>query len=184
MSDPVSWVYIASAAIGAVGAISSGQQQKTQFQAYAQANEYNALAQQQRAQTSRLVAGEREQMQRRESAFAIGKQRAAAAESGLGLGGSTGDLTSQSELFAEMDALNVRYQGELEASGLMSQANLEGWQAGVNRQSGSSAAALGYVGAAGQILSSYGGYLASSGRVPSRRPTVMGLYGNYSSNNG
>lgn len=117
-----------SAAIGAVGAIQQSRQ------ASATAN-YNARQQEVSANVARRQAAAREEMQRKEARKFLGRQRAAIAESGTGFGGTNQDIAVQSALDAELDALNIRYQGELEARGLNEQANLtrlEGRQRSAN----------------------------------------------------
>lgn len=160
------WIAIATTAMQVISSISGGNQQAKQFEAYARANEYNAAVLRQRADTTRSAYGQREEQQRRQARFVLGQSRAAAAESGTGLGGSNADIYGQSEIMAEMDALNIRYGGESEAQGYLSQSGLEEWQAGVNRASGSSARRSGFIGAAGALLSGTGRYLQAGGSFP------------------
>lgn len=160
------FLLIASTAMSVIGQISSGRQQSKQYEAMAQANAYNAMINRQRADQTRSVYGQREERQRREAAFVIGKQKAASAQSGIGLGGTNADLENQSEIFAELDALNIRYEGELEAQGLLAQANLDDMQASQNRSNASSARKSGYLGAAGALLSGTGDYLKAGYKIP------------------
>jgi hypothetical protein len=104
-------------AIGAVSAIQQGRQAKASA-------DYNAKQQEVSADITRRQASEREQMQRNEARKMLGKQRAAIAESGVGFGGSSQDIYLESARDAELDALNLRYAGELEARGLIEQAKL------------------------------------------------------------
>jgi len=105
-------------AISAAGAMQQGRQAKATA-------EYNAKQQEVSADAARRQAAEREQMQRNEARKLLGKQRAAIAESGVGFGGSSQDIYLQSARDAELDALNLRYAGELEARGLIGQAAAE-----------------------------------------------------------
>lgn len=86
--------------------------------------EANTLATQARIAQSQGYADE--QAQRREGRQVIGRQAAAMAESG---GGQDEGLLRQSAVMAELDALNIRYAGNLKAAGLLRQAE------GVRRQS-------------------------------------------------
>ena len=156
------YMLIASAVVSAVGAVAGGKQQARQFNAYAQANEYNAAVMKQKSDATLAAFGRREEQQRRVSRFMLGQQRAGVAESGLGLGGSNADIERQSEVAAELDALNVRYQGELESKGLLAQSNLESWQSGINRSNSSNSLYAGYMGAAGAALSGAGSYMRYS----------------------
>lgn len=65
-----------------------------------------------------------EEATRRQSAEFLSKQSAAIGESGIGFGGSSADLIRQSAIDAELDALNVRYEGMSRARGLMTQSRL------------------------------------------------------------
>jgi len=115
-------------AVSAAAAISQGQQAKA-------AADYNAKIDEQNAAITRQQAGQREEAFRSEARQTLGRQRAAFAESGTGLGGSNLDIIKDSALNLELDALNIRYQGELEARGLVEQAKitrLEGRQRRAN----------------------------------------------------
>ena len=170
------YVAVAGAAFQAIGAISGGQQRAQQYKAYAAANDYNAAAMRQRADSTVAAFGQREEQQRRQARLVLGQQRAAVAQSGTGLGGSNADVERQSEVASEMDALNIRYEDQLEASGLRGQAGLESWQTGINRSSMNYARNSGYIGAAGAILSGTGNYM----RIKSGRYGYGGYgYGDY-----
>jgi hypothetical protein len=106
---------------GAATAVSTG---ATLAQAAGQRKvaEYNAQASELEAKAAFAEAGREEEAQRRETAAFLGKQRAAIAEAGLGTGGTTGMLADQSAVLAELDALNIRYQGMLRGAGLLSEA--------------------------------------------------------------
>lgn len=62
--------------------------------------------------------------QRREGREFMARQAAAIGESGIGYGGSSAEVMQQSAIDAELDALNIRYQGELRRQGLKTQAKL------------------------------------------------------------
>lgn len=196
------FITIASTIFSAVSAISRGNQQAQQvqhqsqveavrYESAAQANEYDAAIARKRAETARIGAGLQEDQQRRRARLEAGARRAAIAQSGTGFGGSNLDVDRQSQIFAEMDALNIRYQGSLEAKGLEDSADLSDWQASANRtgasnsiSAGSSYASAarksGYMGAAGAILSGAGDYI-SYGRKRTTNgapaPSMYGLYG-------
>lgn len=133
-------------------------QQTAQYKGAAAASEYNAAVNRQRAEVSRAISGQREEQVRRSSREALGRQAAASAESGLGLGGSNADLERQSAVMAELDALNIRYEGELEAHGYLSEAALEDYNARINRSYGRNARVAGFIGAGGTALAGYGDY--------------------------
>lgn len=133
-----------------MGAIS----QSNQFKAAAQADAYNAAVNRQRADSARATAGQREEQQRRFMRIEGGERRAAIAQSGTGLGGSNADVDRQSEIFAELDALNIRYEGQTESVGFLNQAALDDVSARNNRKRASGALWKGALGAATTALTS------------------------------
>lgn len=166
---------IASTAMSVIGALQAGSQQSAQYEAAARANEYNAAVARQRAETTTAVYGQREEQQRRAAAIQGGQRRAAAAQSGFGLGGSASDIERQSQIMAELDALNIRYEGGLEAKGLLDQSTLETYQASTNRAASAGAKTSGYLGAAGKMLSGAGDYLrVTAPKTPANTPLKLG----------
>ena len=141
----------ASTAISAVGAISAGEAQASQQRAAAAAADYNANIQTQQAAAASSQASSREDLQRKQARQIVGRQLAATAESGSNLNGSASDLFRQSLLDAEADALNIRYEGELNRVGLTNQAALTKYEAGALRDSASAAQTSGYLSAAGAL---------------------------------
>lgn len=171
------YVMVAAAAMSAIGSIQRGNQMDAQYQAQAQANEYNAAVLRQRSETALSVSNQREEQQRRAAAFQIGKMRAGIAQSGMGLGGTNADLERQSQVMAELDSLNIRYEGALESRGLLQRATMEDANSGANRRNADAASEAGYMGAAGAALSGYGGYLnAGGGSTPTVNPTAGAGY--------
>lgn len=147
---------IASTAMQAVGAIQAGNAQAAQYQAQAQANEYNARVQRQQAEAVAQQTSAKEDLQRRQARAVVGQQMAATAQSGVNLNGTASDLLRQSLIDAETDALNIRYEGEMNRTGLLNDANLQQWEAGVNRSNAKTARRAGYLNAATAIVG--GGY--------------------------
>lgn len=131
----MSMVYVAvavSAVVGGLSAYRANQAQQVQAQAAQQANEFNAAVARQRSTEVKQIFGEREDQQRRMARLEAGKRAARAAQSGLGFGGSNADVDEQSEIFAELDALNIRYEGELDSRGLLTQAAMQDYEGSVN----------------------------------------------------
>lgn len=89
---------------------------------------YNAAILESNADQATREAGAREEAQRRDAAFQLGRQRAAIAQSGGGFGGSAADVMRQSASLAELDALNIRYEGDLRRRGLLAEAGMSRWQ--------------------------------------------------------
>ena len=117
----MSWLYVAVAVVSAVGAISAGN-------AADESAKYNAKILNQNAEVERAQSSVREDAQRRKSRQVLGAQRAAFAQAGTGSGGSALDVMNQSSRDAELDALTMRYEGDLRARGLKAQAEGEKYQ--------------------------------------------------------
>jgi hypothetical protein len=132
----------ASAAIGAVGAIQQGNAQ-------AAAANYNAQLQEREARQRSREANLAEEAQRRRSRQQLGRQRAQLAESGIGFGEMGQSLIADSAKFAELDALNIRYEGETMRRGLLA-------GAGLSRFDGKNARRSSRFTAAGTLLSGAG----------------------------
>jgi len=81
----------------------------------------NADLLREQARAASAAAAQDEAAQRRAARMAIGRQAAAQAEAGIGTSGSAGLLLDQSAVLAELDALNIRYGGQLRAKGLLAE---------------------------------------------------------------
>ena len=158
---------IAGTALQAVGAIQQGNAQAAQYKAQAQANEYNAKVQRAQAEAAGQQWSAREDLQRKQARQVIGQQLAASAESGVLLNGTASDLFRQSLVNAEQDALNIRYDGELNRVGLLNQAQLSDYEGAAARSAAKSARTSGYLSAAASIA---GGAYAYS-KLPGAGPT-------------
>lgn len=104
--------------IGASGNIAQGIDDNTAANA-------NAAALGQQARTAQEQGYADEQTQRRQARQVIGDQAAAISQAGGGTGGTAAKVADQSAINAELDALNIRYGGNIKASGLMAQAQAE-----------------------------------------------------------
>lgn len=106
-----------------------GRAKQAQWQARAKAEQYNAAVLRQRSETTKSLYGLAEDQQRRQGRMEAGERHAATAQSGTGAGGSNADVERQSQVNAELDALNIRYQGLLQANAMDNEANLKDWNA-------------------------------------------------------
>lgn len=141
------------AAIGAVGAVRQGNIQASEKRTAAQIAE-------QQAETATTQATAREEVQRSHVRQLVGDQLAVGAQSGLQLSGSRADILEQSLYNAELDALNIRYEGKLQSQGLKTQSVFD-------RFSADQAQSTGYLNAAGSLLAGSSGYLSKGGSIPS-----------------
>ena len=127
------------------GSIIQGQQAK-------RASRYNASILDQEGRSADQQTAVAETQQRHQGRDALGREAAASAQSGTGPGSST-DLMDESAVNAELDALNVRYRGQLTKYGLSTQATL-------TRRAGDMAEINSFLNAGGQVLrarAAYGG---------------------------
>ena len=154
MADPVTiGLMVASTAMQAYGAIEEGKANQQEANARAQANIYNAKVKDMQAGIARQQANAREEQQRRKARQLLGTQRAAISESGIGLMGSALDIAEESSTRAELDALTIRYEGELESKGLLADAEQERYESKVNVMAGKNAMRGAYLSATSAILS-------------------------------
>lgn len=167
---------IASTAVQAIGAISSGNSQSGAYQSQAAASRYNAQVSRDQAEQALGVSSSQQRQLRREARQLAGRQRAAAAQSGVGFGGSNADMLEKTETLSELDVLNVAYEGALRAHGYSTQAQLDEFNAVTYDRQAKGAKRAGYLGAASAIAT--GGYLASGGYKPvTTKTTVSGGLG-------
>lgn len=154
----IPYVMAASAAVGAVGAVSSAQAQSASYKSQQEAANYNAEANRQNAISAEAAASANELAQRRQNTQELGTLRARMAEGG-GLNGGTGTgVLAQSGANLELSALNTRYQGTMQARGLLNAATLDQYQATVAGQNANRSTTAGYLGAAGQALGTTANY--------------------------
>ena len=104
-----------AAAASAISTISETAQARKVGEAQARGLEEQARA-------ASLEAGAAEESQRRQAREAFGETRAAGAQMGLLESTSFADSYSQAATAAELDALNIRYEGEGRRRGLMFEA--------------------------------------------------------------
>jgi hypothetical protein len=155
----MSWIAVGVAGVAALSYMSQSQQagaQADQDQATANANASQSIANMQAVEAQ---ASAQETAQRDQSQQYLGRQRAAMADSGTGSlsSGSNFDVARQSATNAEIDALNVRYSGELRGSDYLQSAyNYRAGAAAAGAQSAQIAATR-YSGAATAALTSYAG---------------------------
>lgn len=159
MAAVAPFLSIASGVVGAIGAIQQGNAAAASENSAAQAARYNAEMDRQRAVMALQQGNAQEEASRRESRAKMGNLRAGLAENGIGLDSGTGaDLVQESSLNSELDALNIRYNAQINARGYNEQAKLNDYSAEAARGRAKTARTAGFLGAAGSILTGAGGY--------------------------
>lgn len=114
----MAWLQIAATVISAVGAISQAVSARN-------AAKYNAAVAERNAVISRQQAAANEAAQRRDAFRAMGRIRAGYGAAGVATEGTPLDVLEDSAAEAELDALNIRYKGEIAAMGYESEAQLQ-----------------------------------------------------------
>lgn len=165
--DPVSWIAIASAVIGAASAASTAEANASNARAQAQAAQTNATIAQNNAHNSLLVADANEEAQRRKSAYELGQQRASLLSAGIGAEGSPLDVYAQSVGNAELDGLNIRYQGQVQANNYLNQAGMDRAQAAASLVSADNAETAGDYAVAASLIGGAGKVASAQAKAPS-----------------
>jgi hypothetical protein len=150
--DPGSWIMAVSAVIGAMSAMDSASAASSNYQRQASAADTNATIARNNATGAQQAASANEDAQRRKSAWQLSQQRAALGQSGVAFEGSPLDVYGQSVGNAELDALNIRYQGQSQATNYLNQSLMYGEQASAARESAGNAEDAGFLGAATSLL--------------------------------
>lgn len=164
----------ASAAASAVGAIQQGMAAQAQAKSAQDAANYNATIKRQQAAVELQQSGAREEQQRRQSRQMLGQQRAALAQAGIGMGGSALDIEEQSEFLSELDALTIRYEGDLKAKGLLAAAEGAEYEGRAAISAGKNAMTASYLSAGASLLSAAGTYKYYSAKMPADAPAFGG----------
>ena len=159
MADPFTIVSVVSTAFSAIGALASANAKSNQATAQAQAADYNAAVDKNNATNALQVSAENASERQRQNSLHLASQRAAIAQSGTGMDGSNLDVLGQSAQNLELDALNVRYGGLLNAKGYNDRSALGSQQASAYRTAADDATSAGYIGAAASVLGGTGNYL-------------------------
>jgi hypothetical protein len=153
-----------AAGMGAAGAFQQGRDANRMAGRRADALDRNAETELENAEIASNIYGQREDLSRRSARMLAGQQTAAMAQSGAGMGGTNAALARQSAIDAELEALGIRYEGEMAARGHRQRAGEFRDAAGMERHQGRQARRAGNLGAATNLLMAGGyGYGASRG---------------------
>ncbi len=143
---------------GVMGAISQGNTAADNYEQSAAMNDYNAAVARNQSTSALSESAAAQSAQRRRAREVLGEQRAGIAQSGTGFGGSNADLMEQSQTLAELDALNLAYEGDMKSKSYISQASIEDVSAATNRRNVGTARTSGYIGAGRALLVGAGSY--------------------------
>ncbi len=113
----------AMVALKIVGTLAEGAQQEGAIRQQAALADYNARVSEANAAAVGQQTSAAEDAHRRRVREFMGAQRAAFAANGGGFDGSNADVARQTAVEAELDALTIRYKGNLERAGLLADAS-------------------------------------------------------------
>lgn len=144
---------VASTAMSAVGSIQQGNAQASAYKREAAVNEENARIARLNAERTAQAYSLQEDKLRRSQKLALGQQRAAAAESGVGAStGSNLDIQVEDSAQAELDALTLRYDGQNDRINQLNQGIQFSNAAATSRANAKSAKQSGYTGALASVV--------------------------------
>lgn len=150
--DPTTMIVL-STAMSAVGAIQEGSAQASAYKREAAVNEENARIARLNAERTSQAYSLQEDKLRRSQKLALGQQRAAAAESGVGVTtGSNLDIQVEDSAQAELDALTLRYDGQNERNNLLNQGIQFSNAAATSRTNAKTAKQSGYTSALTSVV--------------------------------
>jgi hypothetical protein len=172
--DPVSMGLAIAATTAVVGAASAGiqgMQASGQAKTQADAARYEASIAQQQAKTDLQIGASQEGAQRLQNVQVEGEQQAVLAQRNIGVtSGSAQDVMRSTAIENELSALNIRYQGQLNAHGEQIYAQEAGTAANIFDSNAQNALTNGYLGAGTALLSATNSYANSNWPKPSWFP--------------
>lgn len=152
MAAALPYLIIASTAVSAMGSISQGKAAAASYRSQAQAQNYNAIVDKNNAdQVSTEYAMKENNLRQQQGQF-LGRQRAALAESGIGPGGSAGDVMAEDATRAKLDDLTLRYEGQTKRTAYLNNSTLDTYQGKVASMNAGAATQAGYMGALGAVI--------------------------------
>ncbi|WP_394694878.1 hypothetical protein [Pseudoxanthomonas japonensis] len=152
----MAWAQIWQGVFQAVGKLVEGRQQANQMRDAANVEQWNIDQQKLNSQRVGQQTSAREEQLRRNFRQSLGAQRAAMAQSGTGFGGTNAALIQQSTANAELDALNIRYAGELERMGIENDITMRTYNKAMLRKGAKSAMRMRWFNAAAAVFGANG----------------------------
>lgn len=150
--DPVTWIYIGTAVIGAVSAMDSANASADNARGQANVAATQATIAHETSDNALAVGNANEEQQRRQSALALGQKRAGLLAAGIGADGSASDVYGQAVGTEALKALNARYDGQLKSWSALNQAGLDDMQGTLDLNKASADETAGMYGAATSLL--------------------------------
>lgn len=172
-------------------ALADGRAQRMQIDEQRDVNRFNIKVDEQNAATKGQQTSAAEEAQRRQARQALGAERAGIAESGVGFGGSSLDVMRRSTKNAELDAMNIRYAGDLERAGILNKVEMGKYQDKVLEKAGMLAmrmrwgnALSGLFGGASGSMGGATNQMGQSGQMGQQQGAYGSFYGQSPTSNG
>lgn len=159
------------AVTSAIGAGEAASQKSEQAKAQAQAAQYNAQVAQNNAQVALQQSAVQEAEYRAKTTQDLATIKAGYGASGITQSGTPENVLASNASVAELNALNIRYAGQLKAQGFQQEGTLDTFQAANANKMASDAQTNGMFGMAGALLGGAAGIMT---RVPSGTSPVLG----------
>lgn len=162
--------------VAVLGKLGEANAQSSALNQQADVARYNADVSRDQAQQALAVSTAQQMQLRRQQRQEAGVRRAAAAQAAVGAGGSTAAVLERSEDIAELDALNIAYEGGLKARGYATQAELDEFQGRALQQQAKNVKRAGIFSAVGSGMTAYYGTGGRFGSTTTSAPrtTVAG----------
>jgi hypothetical protein len=144
---------IAGSILGAYGQMTTASATSAQLLMQANAMDYNAEVSRFMGRQALEASMSQQLAQRRGARKVLGRQRAAIAQAGIGTGGSAADVVAESATLAELDAMNIAFEGAARFRAALTQADFDEANALSYRYGASAAKRAGRLGAARSLLS-------------------------------
>lgn len=137
---------------------------------------YNAAAMRQQADATLTATNSREEGFRRRNAEGFSAQRTAQLQSGVDASTGTALIGAEQQFRdADLDALQLRYEGLMEARGLKAQAQMTRWEGKARKRQGYLSAVSSLMGSAGSYLSGGMGSSSTVGTMARGSSSTVGM---------
>ena len=158
MGASAGMMMLGSTVLKTVGQSQNAKAQADALQGQASVADYNAQIAKRNAEEVLKVSSSQQLMLRRNQRQQLGRDRAIAAQSGAGTGGSNAEIIAQSETLSELDAMNLAYEGEVRSRGFLAQSEIDTYNAGLYRKQASNVKRANVLTTIGTLTAGYARY--------------------------
>lgn len=167
---------LGSGVLAGVGAVKQGQAADAAAQSQSNVLRAQAIQEEARATSERAIAQRKAEEETIKAERLMGRQRAVAAASGAGTGGSAAEIEGDTAAEGKFQSELQLWQGEERGKGLDFQAGLDRVAADDKRAQGRAAKKASYIQAGSQILGAVGNAYALAGKMSPGGGSGSGTY--------